>query len=70
MQKDIGRYTITISRNNRYCYGLGFEKYPILDIEVGYEAQVVAWVTRLDFLFFFINFTRYPKVAWRDNNPE
>lgn len=66
MQKDIGSYTITIDWNTRYCFGLGFDKYPILDIEIGYEPQVVAWVTRFDFLFFFINFTRYPKVAWRE----
>jgi hypothetical protein len=65
MQKDIGRYTVTVARNTRYCFGLGFERYPIVEMELGYEATVSAWVTRFDLLFFFINFARYPKVAWK-----
>jgi len=66
MQKDIGRYTVTIAPNSRYCFGIGFERYPIIEWGEEEEAQVAGWVTRLDFLFFFINFTKYPKVAWRE----
>lgn len=66
MQKDIGRYTVTIAPNSRYCFGIGFERYPIIEWGIEDEAQVTAWVTRLDFLFFFINFARYPKVMWRE----
>jgi len=66
MQKDIGRYTITIGFNTRYCFGIGFERYPIIEWGEDEEATLSAMVTRLDFLFFFINFTKYPKVAWRE----
>ena len=64
MQKDIGRYTVTVAPNSRYCFGIGFERYPIIEWGIEEEAQVSGWVTRFDFLFFFINFTRYPKVRW------
>jgi hypothetical protein len=66
MQKDIGRYTVTVSLNTRYCFGIGFERYPIIEWAEEGVATVTAWVTRLDFLFFFINFAKYPKVAWRE----
>lgn len=70
MQKDVGGYSLNISKNNRYCFGLGFEKYPILDLEVDNTATIVASVFRIDLLFFSINFTKYPKMVWRDSNPE
>ena len=68
MQKDIGRYTVTVAPNSRYCFGIGFERYPILEWTEEEEelARVTAWVLRFDFLFFFINFARYPRVAWRE----
>jgi len=64
--KDIGRRSITIGLNTIHCFGIGYERYPILDMEIGYPVQVVAWINRFDFLFFFINFTKYPKVDWRE----
>lgn len=66
MQKDIGRYTVTIAPNSIHCFGIGFERYPIIEWGEGEETRVAGWVTRLDFLFFFINFTKFPKVAWRE----
>jgi hypothetical protein len=64
--KDIGRRSITIGLNTIYCFGIGFERYPIVEWTEDAFAPVSAWVMRFDFLFFFINFTKFPKVDWRE----
>ena len=70
MQKDINNYTITISRNTLDCWGIGMEYYGLLEFNDADVPSVIARVVRLDFIFFFINLTKYPKVKWRDNNPK
>jgi len=66
LTKDIGRRSITIGANTIHCFGIGFERYPIVEWTEETYAPVAAWVMRFDFLFFFINFTKYPRMAWRD----
>ena len=46
------------------------EYYGLLEFDDVDFPSVVARVVRFDFVFFFINLTRYPKVKWRDNNPK
>jgi hypothetical protein len=70
MQKDINNYTITISRNTLDCWGIGMEYYGLLEFYNADVPSVVARVIRFDFIFFFINLTKFPKVKWRDNNPK
>jgi len=70
MQKDINNYTVTIGRNTLDCWGIGMEYYGLLEFYNADVPSVVARVVRFDFIFFFINITKYPKVKWRDNNPE
>jgi len=70
MQKDINNYTITINRNTLDCWGIGMEHYGLLEFYNTDVPSVVARIVRFDFIFFFINITKYPKVKWRDNNPE
>jgi hypothetical protein len=65
LTKDIGSMSITIGFNTIHCFGIGYEKYPLIDMKENNLNTIVAKVNRFDFLFFFINFTRYPKVAWR-----
>jgi hypothetical protein len=65
LTKDIGSISITIGFNTIHCFGIGYEKYPLIDMKEDNLNTIVARVNRFDFLFFFINFTKYPKVAWR-----
>ncbi len=75
MQKDIKNYTLTIGLNSIDCWGLGIEYYSIF--EYGFDEltdaiplRIIGRVTRFDFLFFFINVTKYPKMVWRDSLSE
>jgi len=64
--KDIGRRSVTIGLNTIHCFGVGYERYPIVEWTEEPFAPVCAWINRFDFFFFFINFTKYPKVDWRE----
>jgi hypothetical protein len=46
------------------------EYYGLLEFDDADVPSVIARVIRLDFIFFFINLTKFPKVKWRDNNPK
>lgn len=46
------------------------EYYGLLEFDDADVPSVVARVIRFDFIFFFINLTKFPKVKWRDNNPK
>lgn len=70
MQKDIRNYTITINKNTLDCWGIGMEYYGLLEHDGTVFPTVIARIIRFDFIFFFINLTKYPKVRWYDNNPE
>ena len=65
LTKDIGRLSITIGLNTIHCFGLGYEKYPLINMEENNLNTIIATVNRFDFLFFFINFTKYPRMPWR-----
>jgi hypothetical protein len=63
--KDFGRLTINVRLNNLHAFGLGFDFYPIVEMIDGTnDALVLARALHLDFLFFFIQITVYPKVRW------
>lgn len=75
MQKDIGNFTLNINFNSFDCWGLGFEYYSIFEYELGKISDVVpiriiGHVLRFDFLFFFINLTKYPRTVWFDSTIE
>lgn len=75
MQKDIKSYTININFNSINCWGLGLEYYSIFEYGISefQEAiplRIVGRVLRFDLLFFFINFTKYPKTVWLDSTTE
>ena len=63
--KDIGSVSITIGFNTMHCFGFGYEKYPLISMEENNLNTIVARVNRFDFIFFFINFTKYPRMTWR-----
>lgn len=65
LTKDIGRLSITIGFNTIHCFGLGYERYPLINMEENNLNTIIATVNRFDFLFFFINFTKYPRMNWR-----
>ena len=69
---NIGRLGINIGWNDLQCFGLGLEFHTMysayedldsLDIVTYVDARVL----RLDFLFFFINFTLWAKQEWDEN---
>ncbi len=70
MQKDINNYTITVSKNTLDCWGIGMEYYALFEFITDTFPRVDARIVRFDFIFFNINITKYPKVKWRDNNPQ
>lgn len=75
MQKDIKSYTINLNFNSLSCWGLGIEYYSIFEYSIGelsnvIPLKIVGRVLRFDFLFFFINFTKYPKTVWLDSTTE
>ena len=65
LTKDIGSVSITIGLNTIHCFGIGYEKYPLISMEEDNLNTILAKVNRFDFLFFFINFTKYPRMIWR-----
>ena len=64
MQKDIKNFTLTISKNSLDCWGIGMEYYGLLEFTDDAFPRINARVIRFDFIFFNVNITRYPKVAW------
>lgn len=71
MQKDIGNFTLNLNFNSLDCWGLGIEYYSIFEYGLGQVSDVVpiriiGRVIRFDFLFFFINITKYPRTVWFD----
>ncbi len=63
--KDFGRASVNVGLNKLYAFGLGFDYYPVVEmIEDTNDALVLARALHLDFLFFFIQITVYPKVRW------
>jgi hypothetical protein len=75
MQKDIGNYTVNINFNSLNCWGLGFEYYCIFEYDLNkisdvIPIRIIGRVVRFDFLFFFINVTKYPKTVWLDSTTE
>ena len=66
MQKDIKNYTVTASKNSLDCWGIGMEYYALFEFTNDNVPRVDARVIRFDIIFFSINITRYPKVAWRE----
>ena len=75
MQKDIGSYTVNVNFNSSNCWGLGFEYYSIFEYGFGevsdfVPVRIIGRVIRFDFIFFFINVTKYPKTVWLDSTTE
>ena len=69
---NIGRLGINLGWNNLYCFGLGLEYHTMVsnyeDLDsLDIVEYVDARVLRLDFLFFFINFTAWAKQEWDEN---
>lgn len=68
MNKDIGRYEVNIDKNSIRCFGIGFQYYPVFEVnDKTLELFVVANVLRIDVLFFFINIARYQKINWNEH---
>ena len=70
MNIDIGKkYTIHAGLNALHCWGLGVNYYTMFDLNTNMERLTTdARILRIDFLFFFINITRWSELYFEDLN--
>lgn len=67
----MGRLSLYTGFNNIYCWGIGIEYHTATSVYEDLDSldiveYVDARVLRLDFLFFYINFTFWAKQEWEE----